>query len=156
MIHRLGGSMIHWISTVLVITCDRGGAPICKFHRTIPLFLLYLPIPTRKRNEGARPWYSNSNCSRNRITSIMLYHWDVQFAKGSRSPHIMPSTRSSPPMFASNFSSNNLHTICLTEKNRKKNWLKNWALIFEKLASFWVLVDPRRETYVTVLHEQNG
>ena len=39
----------------LVITFQGGGVTTCKFDRILPLDLLYLPIPTRTRNEGVRP-----------------------------------------------------------------------------------------------------
>ena len=38
----------------LIITFQVGGVTTCKFVRIIPLFLPYLPIPTRTHNEGVR------------------------------------------------------------------------------------------------------
>ena len=39
----------------LLMTFQGGGVTTRKFVRIIPLVLLYLPIPTRTRNEGVRP-----------------------------------------------------------------------------------------------------
>ena len=39
----------------LVIILRGGGVTTCNFDRMIPLFLPYLPVPTRTRNEGVRP-----------------------------------------------------------------------------------------------------
>ena len=36
----------------VVIAIDRVGVMTCKFDRSLPLFLFYLPVPTRTRIEG--------------------------------------------------------------------------------------------------------
>ena len=46
--------MIVEIFSCWVITVQGGGVTTCKFDRVLPLFLLYLPITIRSRNEGIR------------------------------------------------------------------------------------------------------
>ena len=46
-----------WLKLIsfLIITFQGGGVTTCKLDKILPLFLLYLPIPTRTRSEGIRP-----------------------------------------------------------------------------------------------------
>ena len=44
------------VFSVLVITFQDGGVMTCKVGMLSPLVLLYLPMPTRTCNEGARPY----------------------------------------------------------------------------------------------------
>ena len=40
--------------SVLLVIVQVGRVTTCKLDRIIPLFLLYIPIPTRTRNEDVR------------------------------------------------------------------------------------------------------
>ena len=52
---ELVDSMLINTFSFMVITFQGGGVTTCKFVRILPVFLLDLPVPTRSRNEGARP-----------------------------------------------------------------------------------------------------
>ena len=41
----------------MIIIFHLGGVTTWKNVIVLPLFLLYLPVPTRSRNEGVRPWF---------------------------------------------------------------------------------------------------
>ena len=53
----LVNSILAIVSSFWVITFKGGDVTTCKIDRILPLELLYLPIPTRFRNEASRPQF---------------------------------------------------------------------------------------------------
>ena len=66
----LVNSILVKLFSFLVIAVQGGGVTICKFDRLVPLFLPYLAIPTRTRNEGVRTWFFGPRLFEEQITSI--------------------------------------------------------------------------------------